>query len=553
MTNITRRGALFTGMSLIGASAAACQGESVDFPVAFKHGVASGDPGTDRMVIWTRISPEQDGTFSGRWQVSKTRDFKRISHKGKLQTSLRRDYTLKVDVQGLQPGQTYYYRFKVGQYTSPVGRTKTLPIGTVEQARFAVVSCSNYPFGYFNVYDHIAGLDNLDAVIHLGDYIYEYGENGYGRRMGRELGRVHNPSHETVSLGDYRTRHAQYKSDPASQAMHAAHPLIAIWDDHETANNSWMRGAQNHGRSEGSWDIRRASALQAYYEWMPVRDPEPDKTREALFRAYAYGDLLNLTTLETRLSARHEELDYKDYQDGFTSHENIETFVRDVLWDKNREILGAVQSDFVVDNLARSKQSGQSWRILANQIIMARTTLPDLSDWKEQDFIEDLRKRFWSIDKFIAISPFGLPMNLDAWDGYPAARERLYERLKAQDVQDLLVLTGDTHMWWANQLHTKSGQSMGVELATAAVTSPGFGTYLGAQTEDYETRMMATNKEIEYLSASSQGYIDLHLNHKQGRADYVCVDTVLKPDYKTSICKSFKLRKEGGTVKLGEV
>ncbi len=551
MAKITRRSAIFGGLALGGIAGVSCSENQPGYDITFKHGVASGDPTTHKVIIWTRITPEQHGPLSGKWEMAKDKNFGQIIRKGNFSTSFARDYTVKIDVDGLKPGQSYYYRFKIGKKTSPIGRTKTLPKGSLAQARFAIVSCSNYPFGYFNVYDHIARQD-IDAVIHLGDYIYEYGENGYGARVGRELGRVHNPSHETVSLIDYRTRHAQYKSDPASQAMHAAHPLIAIWDDHETANNSWMRGAQNHGRSEGSWEIRKKAALQAYYEYMPIREPEPGRTREALFRSYSYGDLLNLSTLETRLSARHEEIDYRDYKNGFDDKQKIDEFVKNILWDESREILGKVQTDFLVGNLASSKQKGQAWRVLANQIIMARVTMPDLTDWKDKPFIEDLRKRFWSTDRFIDMSRFGLPMNLDAWDGYPAARERLYSRLQEQNVSDLLVLTGDTHMWWANSLYTKQGAPMGVELGTSSVTSPGFGTYLQEQTADFETRMMATNKEIEYLSATTHGYIDLRLGHDEGRADFVCVDTVKKPQYKTRICKSFKITKHDDSIRLAE-
>jgi len=560
MAGITRRGALFTGISFMGASATACSdtnlGESVDYPVEFVHGVASGDPGTDRMVIWTRITAGTDGTIPVRipvkWEMSTDAEFRKIRSKGETSTSAARDYTVKVDATGLKPGTAYYYRFKVGQHVSPVGRTKTLPVGSVAEARFAVVSCSNFPFGYFNVYDHIAQQDEFDAVIHLGDYFYEYGVDSYGGRTGRRLGRNHEPPHETVTLGDYRTRHAQYKADAASQAMHAAHPIISIWDDHETANDSWQTGAQNHNEGEGSWDTRRGAAMQAYYEYMPVRDPEPGKAREALFRDFSFGDLLSLHTLETRLTARTRPLSYEQYAETLTTKEAIADFVKNILWDPAREMLGAGQKDWLAKSLKASKDAGTGWRLIANQVLLGPVLSPDLTDYAGSEAIDRIAQFRPSIRKTIKFSPLGLPISLDSWDGYPAARERFYALAQEQGVQGLLVLTGDTHVSRVNSLKTKSGQSMGVEFGVTGTTSPGHDAFFKDITQDYEKRLTSKNKDMHWIQSGERGYLDLHITREQAQANFISISTTHAKDYTAFTAKSFSVAKDGERLKLGD-
>ncbi len=552
MTKITRRGALFTGISLVGA--AACSRESVDFPVYFNHGVASGDPGANRIVIWTRISAEILDAFSGvipvDWEMATDESFRKNRRKGKTTADAGRDFTVKVDATGLKAGQRYFYRFRVGKNVSPVGRTKTLPAGAVEAARFAVVSCSHFGFGYFNVYDEIAKHDHFDAVLHLGDYYYEYGHDSYGGKTGEKLGRLVEPAHEIVSLADYRTRHAQYKGDSSSQAVHAAHPFICIWDDHETANDSWKTGAENHNVEDGDWDARRAAAMQAYYEWMPVRDPEPGRAKEALFRSYEFGNLLTLCAVETRLTARTRPLDYAQHVADLQTREGIGNFVQNVLGDPSRELLGAAQSAYVGKALKNSKEANQPWRLIANQVLMARLASPDLTSYKEADFIKDIEKVFPQIHEYIVLSPLGLPLNLDAWDGYPAARERFYTTVQEQGVTDLLVLTGDTHECWANKLETASGKSMGVELGTTSVTSPGTGAYFGEAAADFSAKLNAKNGDVIYHNMSHHGYIDLSLNQESGQANFVSIDTIYKKDYKAFTSKSFMIKKSNGSLVL---
>lgn len=523
----------------------------------FRHGVASGDPGPDSVVIWTRfhdeaLSSEPDQRLVS-WQVAEDMEFTRVAAEGEAMTGPAADYTVKAAPKGLKPGQTYFYRFSVGRELSPVGRTKTLPEGALAQARFAIVSCSNYPFGYFNVYDQVARRDDFDAVLHLGDYIYEYGPDGYGGESGEKLGRPHDPPHELVTLADYRRRHAQYKADPASQAMHAAHPMIAIWDDHETANNSWAGGAENHDpEKEGDWEARKRAALQAYYEWMPIRDPEPGRLREAIFRSFSYGDLLTLAALETRLMARGPQLNFNDFGPLLKTPADVAAFRKDVLWDRGRDMLGDEQLAYLESVFRASVAKGQPWRLLANQIIMAETIAPDLSPHVDEAGIQELEKSWDQARAFVEASKLGLPTNLDAWDGYPAARERFYDMIKAEGRDGLIVVTGDTHTWWANDLVARDGTKMGVELGVQSVTSPSpyRKSFLGGRGERYALLTNQQNKAVRYLSGEDHGYIDLLIRRDGAEAKFMAVDTVETPAYSAFEKAAFKIRRSGGAAKF---
>jgi len=318
MTRLTRRGAL--GLGAAGFSAAACTtlGGEADYGgnAAFSHGVASGDPTQTAVILWTRVTPEAAGPVPVKWNVARDAAMKDVVKTGVFITGSERDYTVKIDVDGLEAGQVYYYWFTAGKASSPGGVTRTLPATGMADYRMAVVSCSNWPFGYFNVYREIAKRGQssvIDAVIHLGDYIYEYGVTGYGGVVGKELGRNHAPETEIVSLADYRARHAQYKSDPDLQAAHGVAPWFCTWDDHESANNSYRTGAENHQpETEGGWTERKAQAVQAYLEWMPVRDPVPGRPREAIWRKFDIGDLATLFLLESRLVGRGEDLTFDE-------------------------------------------------------------------------------------------------------------------------------------------------------------------------------------------------------------------------------------------------
>ena len=553
MTSISRRAALLGTMTggLAGCATSFNRQSFQAFnPVggaAFAHGVASGDPAAASIVLWTRVTTKAPA-LPVQVEIAADPEFTKTVKTLSTETHRGRDHTVKVIVEGLEPGTTYHYRFIAAGETSPTGRTRTLPAETA-RVKFAVASCSNYPFGYFNAYDHMARLDDVDAVLHLGDYIYEYGPDGYGADVGRALGRPHLPAKETVTLADYRQRHAQYKSDPSAQAMHGAHPLIAIWDDHETTNDSWKDGAENHDpATEGSWEDRRRAALQAYYEWMPIRDPEPGKTREALFKSYSWGKLLTLTAIETRLTARTEQIAYSDYVPTLTSPEAIDQFRRDVVGDPSRTMMSDAQMDYIEAAFKRSVANREPWRVVANQVIMAEVIAPDLTPHASEEMIQALEKQWDQARAFVEFSALGLPYNLDAWDGYPAARERFYNMAKAAGVRDLIVLTGDTHEAWGNDLYTQEGEPMGVELGTTSVTSPAPSGYLGDSAFGMSLLMRRENKAVRYHDSLQKGYLTLTLTEEKGVVDYIGLSTITSPVYDAMVAARFDLTKTDGTV-----
>ncbi len=562
MTVITRRTALTTAFA---GGAAACARAPVKSPFdaaaaskggVFAHGVASGDPDHQSVVLWSRLSPAAPAAQTVAWQIAETEDFARPVAEGAVVASPENDFTCKAVAAGLSTGRRYFYRFRAGDAVSPTGRTRTVPEGRIDEARFAVVSCSNYPFGYFNVYDRIAREEGLDAVLHLGDYIYEYGTEGYGGEAGRTLDRNHEPSHEILTLDDYRRRHAQYKSDPSSQAMHAAHPLIPIWDDHETADNSWTDGANNHDpETEGPWEDRKRAALQAYYEWMPVRDPAPGASREALFRAWSWGDLLTLVTLETRLMARAAQIKYNDIVPTLTDAEAVRKFREETLWGADRSMLGDVQLGHIAKAMERSAERREPWRLIANQIIMAKVTAPNLAARVSEEEIAALQKEWDQARAFVQFSTLGLPTNLDAWDGYPAAREGLYDALRREKAEGLIVVTGDTHTWWANNLVARDGAHMGVELGVNSVTSPSpyRKSFLGGKGAEYALLTNQENPDVRYLSGEDHGYIDLSLTREQATARFIAVDTVESPQYNAFEKAAFTIRKSNGAAQFVDV
>lgn len=561
MTGISRRRILQT--ALVGGAASSCaprapklESYSASAEAAggiFAHGVASGDPGRDSVVIWTRLTLEANEPVSVVWEIAADEAFTDLRGKGETLANPAADWTVKAVAGDLAPGATYYYRFRIGEAYSPVGRTKTLPEGALERARFAVISCTNFQFGLFNVYHLIAQQNDIDAVLHLGDYIYEYGVDGYGGETAARLGRPHDPPHEAVTLDDYRRRHAQYKSEASSQAVHAAHPFIVIWDDHETSNNSWKGGADNHDRlTEGEWEARRRAALQAYYEWMPVREPDLGRPREALFRAFSFGDLLTVTVLETRLMARAKQFEYQDVVPTLKTPEDVERFRNEILWDASREMLGAAQAKFVGDTLRASVAAGQPWQLIANQVIMAEVIAPDLNPHVTEDDIIELEKEWPPARAFIKSSALGLPANFDAWDGYPAARERFYDLAKEAGADGVIVVTGDTHTWWANDLKKRDGSHVGVELGGHSITSPSpyRKAFLGGKGAEYALLTNKVNKSVRYISGEDHGYIELELRRDGADARFVAVDTIEGPDYNAFEKAAFSIKNKKGAARF---
>jgi alkaline phosphatase D len=517
----------------------------------FAHGVASGDPEPNSVVIWTRVSGSK-GPVAVDWYVASDSAMLNVVAHGQFTTDAERDYTVKPVVDALEPGKSYFYQFVVNDTTSPLGQTKTLPVGHLDRLVLAVATCSNYPFGYFNAYEAIANDDEVDLVVHLGDYIYEYAAlASYGSGTGRRIGRLHKPNGEIVSLRDYRTRHAQYKGDPQSIAMHARHPLVVIWDDHETANNPWMEGAENHQSSEGDWFARRAASIRAFYEWMPIRDPGPGGSRLRYWRHYKFGDLASLITLESRHTGRSEQITWGPHIDDLKNAAEAKEFYDNVIGAPHREMLSAQMQDFLRSELTESKNSGRRWRIIGNQSVMARRIAPKLNE----PFFTELRSKLGRSGKdmlrdLVQVGNIEVPGDLDAWDGYPAAREGFYQIAKDAGVQDLLVISGDSHSYWANALYDADGASMGVELGSTGITSPRSLRVLGTEgLARWDKLVAATNKEVVWAEGRYRGFIRLDITHDGAHADFVTVTDVESRNYETRIVKTMDVESNNGMLR----
>ena len=549
----TRR-ELLIGVSSTALLPAACSQVS-DAPssaadVAFLHGVASGDPNSTSVVIWTRVS-NASGPTDIDWRVATDVEFQNVIANGMCSTDQNRDHTVKVVVSDLSPGQDYFYQFGVGGRPSPTGRTKTLPTGHVDRLVLAVATCSNYAFGYFNVYEAIAKDADIDLVVHLGDYIYEHGRDDYGGDTGRRIGRNHEPPHEALTLSDYRRRFAQYKTDAGSKAMHARHPLIVIWDDHETANNPWMGGAENHQADEGEWKTRRAASLQAFYEWLPVRDPQEASTRADYWRHYKFGDLASLITLEARHTGRSKQVDIDDYLPGIDSKSDAEEFISKVVYAPGRRLLSEEMEQFLAGELAESVGANRRWRIIGNQSVVARRTAPRLDDpffATLRDDLDDDAKNM--LDGLTKHGEFELPVDLDSWNGYPDARESFYQISRDAGARDLLVLAGDSHSFWQNALYDVAGESMGVELGSTGITSPRSLLDLGQEgLARFDKLNAETNKEVVWTDGRYRGFIRLEIDHDGAHADFVRVTDVESQEYDIRIVRSVDIERFGGTLR----
>lgn len=556
--DVTRRRALGLTGGALGLVACASDGREAGrgeapavYPgeVAFEHGVASGDPLPDGVVLWTRVTPKSGaGPVAVGWAVFDSNG--RPVDAGTLRTSAARDYCVKIAATGLDPGQRYIYRFTVnsasGEVVSPTGRTRTAPASDAEDAlRFAIVSCSNYPFGHFHAYREIAARDDLDAVIHLGDYIYEYGVDGYGGSVGEAIGRHHDPVTETVTLDDYRARHAQYKSDPDLQAAHAAAPWLCTWDDHESTNNAYRTGAENHNpeENEGDWSVRKQAAVQAYLEWMPVRDPAPGRARESIYRRFDFGKVASVFCLESRLTGRSEEISWITELGG-VAPEAMPQKAMDVLQrvaDDERTMLGAEQEAWLAEGLADSAGAGTAWQVLANQVLLARIVPPDFTQTLSPQQIAAIDNPL--IQQLVAFSQLGLPFNLDAWDGFPAARDRLY-RAAGEAGARLVAVTGDTHTAWGSTLTDMAGRQRGIEIGTTSVTSPGFGAFMPG-VDGLGDQFEAANPEVAYHDPHGNGFAVVTLTLSGVRADYVKVSDVRQKPFTSETVARMAARRVG--------
>ena len=553
LTRRTTLAGLAAGTALT-LTAGRAQAAAPDGNALFRHGVASGDPDTTSVVIWTRVTASAATPVE--WEVAHDAGFTRLVATGRAEATAERDYTVKVLATGLRAGGRYFYRFRAGGMTSPTGRTRTLPTGRLDRLGIALVSCSNYAFGFFNAYAAIARDAGVDFVLHTGDYIYEYGAEEWGADTARTLGRVHQPANEIVSLSDYRTRHAQYKSDAGSQAMHAAHPLLACWDDHESANNPWVGGAQNHqADKEGDWAARREASIRAYYEWMPVREPGAGRTRAQFWRGYSFGDLATLFTLETRHTARAEQVDYRPWADKITSRADAERLERETIDAPGRAMLAPELEADLDTALRRSVRAGQPWRLIGNPMPIARTRVPDVvvaglipDPFTTPGASDDAKILAWK-------GKWNLPFYPDTWDGYEWARERLYALSRKAGAGDLVFLTGDSHSFWANRLADAKGRPAGVELGTAGVTSPG--DFIGSGfardvSEKLDRAFEAHNPEVVWTDNLHQGYVRLALRRTAALAEFIAVDTITTQASGTSAIKRFGLTRKGAALRLEE-
>ncbi|MGW7075728.1 alkaline phosphatase D family protein [Streptomyces sp. NPDC054866] len=490
---------------------------------AFHHGVASGDPLPDGVLLWTRVTPIPEaspGSGKGpdtevKWEMAKDKGFTQIVGRGSLTARATTDHTVKADVRGLSPATTYYFRFSAGDTHSPVGRTRTTPAheAAAPGVRFGVVSCANWEAGYFSAYRHLAARTELDAVLHIGDYIYEYQSGEY---PAAEYGvRQHEPRHEIVSLADYRTRHGAHKTDPDAQAMHAAHPLIAIWDDHEFADNTWSGGAVNHSpETEGDWAQRMAAAKQAYFEWMPVRP----STEGTVYRRLRFGKLADLHLLDLR--------SFRSEQAGFGSGD---------VDDPDRTITGRAQLDWLKAGLA---SSDASWKLVGTSVMISPVAFGSVPAHLLEPIAE-----------LLGLPKEGLAVNGDQWDGYTDDRKELISHLVDKAIRNTVFLTGDIHMAWANDVPVRAATypgspSAATEFVVTSVTSDNVDDMLHVAPHTLSLvavgAVKAANRHVKWLDMDSHGYGVLDVTAEGSQMDYYVLSDRKDPKATSKWARSYR-------------
>lgn len=489
----------------------------------FTHNVASGEPGPTSVLLWTRYVPAK-GEGRLKAEVSDSEAFTHIVSGGQITTRAENDHTAKLTVTGLAPGQWYYYRFIAADGTkSPVGRTRTLPVGPVSRFGIGVFSCANLPFGWFNAYGHAATRGDLDLIVHNGDYIYEYQRGYYPGVEQAVKGRLLTPDNELIQLADYRLRYACYRADADLQKLHQYFPMIAQWDDHEIANDAWATGAENHGPDEGDFTLRKAAAVKAYNEWMPVSGKA--------WTRYEIGDLATLFRPETRLTARSQRLDLGEVAAGSDNLAADFARLRDgALADPARTLMGAEQESWLFNGLSQSVKRGAKWHVVTQQVIAGQMMMPQLPP-SMIDGMKVAPEVARQLKASVAAAKAGLPLSLDNWDGFPAARARFLKAAQAADA-DLVVLSGDSHNAWAFDL-AQDAKPAGVEFAGHSVSSPGFEGYLPLPPQMVAQALMGASPELKWAETSQRGYMAIDLTPERASGEWVFMDTVSVPSLAT--------------------
>ncbi|MFF3337401.1 alkaline phosphatase D family protein [Streptomyces flavidovirens] len=510
------------------AAAVAAQGPE------FLHGVASGDPLPDGVLLWTRITPTPEavpGSGKGpdvtvNWEVAEDRGFSKTVARGTTTARAATDHTVKVDVRGLDQATAYYFRFTAGDAVSPAARTRTAPAADAATpgVRFGVVSCANWESGYFSAYRHLAARTDLDAVLHLGDYLYEYATGGYPKPP--YVVRQHEPAHEILTLADYRTRHGKYKTDADLQALHATHPVIAIWDDHEMANDAWSGGAENHTPgAEGEWSARVAAAKQAYFEWMPVRA----STEGTVYRRLRFGRLADLHLLDLR-SFRSQQAK--------TGSGSVD--------DPERTLTGRAQLDWLKSGLA---SSDAAWKLVGTSVMISPVAFGSVP----AHLLEPLAE-------LMGLPKEGLAVNVDQWDGYTDDRKELITHLRDRAVKNTVFLTGDIHMAWANDVPVKASTyplspSAATEFVVTSVSSDNLDDILHVAPQTVSlvasTAVKAANRHVKWLDMDSHGYGVLDVTTERSQMDYYVISDKTRQDATARWARSY--RTLSGTQKVERV
>ena len=482
----------------------------------FTHGVASGEPGAHRVLLWTRY--HSGGEAMLKWEVASDDAFAHIVAHGQTLASPNSDGCAKAYVTGLAPGQWYHYRFIAPDGSKSVtGRTRTLPAGKTGKFRMAVFSCSNLGFGWFNAYAHAAENNDFDLAVHLGDYYYEYKRGNYPSEKQTLEGRVL-PLDEAITLAGYRERHATYRADPDLQRLHQLLPMVLMWDDHESANDSYRDGAENHDAGEGDWALRKAASKRAYREWLPVSDHD--------WGTYEIGNLATLFKLESRLTARTKQVDLLGVVKGIPADQAEAALAkfRDGIWrDPAHTLLGAAQEGWLATALKTSVKARKPWQVVAQQIVMGNVAMGDDVIAGMPSTTSDFLKERIAAD--VQAGRAGLPLNMDSWDGYPAARDRLFKASLNANA-NLVVLSGDSHNAWAFDLDRK-GARVGVEMAGTSVTSPGAESSIRwMKPDELAKATVARNPQLKWCDTAQRGYMAIELTPASATSEFRFLTTV---------------------------